>query len=600
LPLYKTGTVSNPVINIETANKFRLGAVQVGTNLDLSGVGVIDVLQSTTTQKGVVQLADNVSTPSQFLALTANQGYLLQQQINSLSFATDLIFSGTFDPTVPEMVNVTTKGQEAGFVQGANLPLPSTENESHFVIVSERGIYTPPGSVTPVDAHVGSWFVSNATEWRYLKINEQVPSATETNEGIIRLATLQEAIDGVNDTAAITSCKMAQVSVEKCNYTAKGDILAATGAGTPTALPVGSDSQFLSANSACPEGLEWVDQPPAIPCSVIGNQGSIVVGTGPSTPSSLPLGLGNQYLRVNYSCPTGLEWVTVTNTFAIPCSILTEAGTLVTADGPSNPIALPRGTKDQILTVCPACVASGGLLWTDNPSINQSYLLGQSKGSLIVSTGVTGAIATQLGVGDNPAANGLALVSCNVTSTGLCWAKASPPESCFTALGQLYVGTGPNGLCALAPGADGQVLTANSSSTTGVEWATVSSALPFANERLEDGGVVMSDTSPVIVSYQYKLLPLVNYPSGLWLINVWGEVCSGGNAQGWIQLFCGQGATFCGMPLVEFWMPNTRTTMPISTSAVLSNANDDLKLQLFDTASAKWCYALSYSAIKVG
>ncbi|MFZ9739573.1 MAG: tail fiber protein, partial [Prochlorotrichaceae cyanobacterium] len=122
LPLYKTGTVSNPVINIETANKFRLGAVQVGTNLNLSGVGVIDVLQSTTTQKGIVQLADNTSSTSKFLALTANQGYLLQQQINSLSFATDLIFSGTFDPTVPEMVNVTTKGQEAGFVQGANLP----------------------------------------------------------------------------------------------------------------------------------------------------------------------------------------------------------------------------------------------------------------------------------------------------------------------------------------------------------------------------------------------------------------------------------------------------------------------------------------------
>jgi hypothetical protein len=570
LPLYKTGTVSNPVINIETANQFRLGAVQVGTNLNVSGAGVIDVLQSTTAQKGIVQLADNTSSTSKFLALTANQGYLLQQQINALSFATDLVFSGTFDPTVPEMVNVTTKGLEAGFVQGANLPLPAPENSAHFVIVAERGIYTPPGGTTPIDAHVGSWFLSNGTEWRYLKINEQVPYATESSPGVIRLATLQEAIDGVDDTAAITSCKMAQVSVEKCSYTAKGDILSATSAGTTTALPVGNDSQFLSANSACPEGLEWVDQPPAIPCSVIGNCGSIVVGSAPSTPTSLPIGLNNQFLRVNYNCPTSMEWVTVTNNFGIPCSILTSAGSLITATGPSSPVALPRGNDGQQLTVCSACTATGGLTWSNsNCYIETCYLEGPTfaqrcpRGSLIA-TNNSGVIATVRGAGDDVRYNGHALVSCTTSSTGLCWAEASPPQSCFTGTaGEIYVGTdrllssGLYELCALMPGTNGQILKIDDTQPQRVVWGSPWPAT--ACEFVADGITVTKGNDCV-----YTLLPTTNYPVGTWMVTMWGSACNAGGSACMRFYFAGQ-------PVQYIEYPNTNSEIPFSQTAFICN-----------------------------
>jgi hypothetical protein len=41
-------------------------------------------------------------------------------------------------------------------------------------------------------------------------------------------------------------------------FTAVGDILVGTGAGTYSALPVGTDGYTLSANSSCAEGIEWV------------------------------------------------------------------------------------------------------------------------------------------------------------------------------------------------------------------------------------------------------------------------------------------------------------------------------------------------------
>lgn len=567
LPLYKTGTVSNPVINVETANKFRLGVVQIGPNLDLSGVGVVDVLQGSTLNKGVVQLADNTASTSKFLALTANQGYLLQQQINSLTITTDLVFSGTFDPTVPEMVNVTTKGQQAGFVQGANLPLPAPENEGHFVIVAERGIYTPPGSVTPVDAHVGSWFLSNGTDWRYLKINEQVPQATETSSGVIRLATLQEALDGVDDTAAITSCKMAQVSVEKCNYTAKGTILAGEGAGVPTALPVGTDGQFLTVDSNETAGIKWVDKPAAIPCAVIQNCGSIVVGSAPATPASHPIGLNNQYLRVNYSCPNGLEWATVTNTFAIPCSTLTAAGDLITANAPGNPVALSRPpVTGSVLQVNTACTATGGLTWVDNPFICCSEFPFFGNGTLIVQNqladvkyfaGVAGASLYQTGA---------FLVADNSETAKMIWCERPPivfnndyGSVPGTLLTKQSGDQAQSRLCQLSPGADGAVLTANSSCALGLEWVEPLVATTTAFETIGENVSVSKNGAKCNL-----ILPTTNYPVGYYWVNVWGYIYDDtGSAKSEIS--------FVDQPQLKQEFPNTRTCLPFALSGFICN-----------------------------
>ena len=90
--------------------------------------------------------------------------------------------------------------------------------------------------------------------------------------------------------------------------TGKGEIVVATGASTPTALPVGTNGQVLYANSACSTGLCWGAAGGGIPCSVITAKGDIVVGTASSTPAVLPVGTFNQVLLADSGCAAGLKW----------------------------------------------------------------------------------------------------------------------------------------------------------------------------------------------------------------------------------------------------------------------------------------------------
>ena len=57
---------------------------------------------------------------------------------------------------------------------------------------------------------------------------------------------------------------------------------------------------------------------------------------------------------------------------AIPKSCITAVGTLITGTGPSTPLALPVGTNGTVLTACSSC--AGGLYWgTNTPSGTASY-----------------------------------------------------------------------------------------------------------------------------------------------------------------------------------------------------------------------------------
>jgi hypothetical protein len=151
----------------QTASLVSKGVVQVGTNLSITGAGVLSVPAASTTTAGATTLVNNTSTNDSSKALTAAQGYNLQQQINALVISNNLTFAGTFDASTSKMLVVTTEGALVGFVAGSNLPPPTTSNKEYFVIVTVGGSYSPPGSGGPYVTTQGDWFVSNGTIWTF-------------------------------------------------------------------------------------------------------------------------------------------------------------------------------------------------------------------------------------------------------------------------------------------------------------------------------------------------------------------------------------------------------------------------------------------------
>lgn len=194
-------------------------AVESGEVRTVSGVGaisvdssdaenpVISVAAASTSTAGVVQLVDNTSSTSTTQALTANQGKVLQDQINSLSLSSNITLGGTFDPATGLMVTVTAQGSNQGFIIGQ--AIPSAAGNSEMFVISEgySADFTAPGGSSEM-YHVGDWLLSDGSVWNFLDVGHQPASATDSYAGVVELATNAETQDGVNSTSAVTPASL--------------------------------------------------------------------------------------------------------------------------------------------------------------------------------------------------------------------------------------------------------------------------------------------------------------------------------------------------------------------------------------------------------
>jgi len=265
---------------------------------------VIGVLQSSTTQAGVVQLNNTRTSTAADQALTAAQGKILQDQIGVLSIAGSLAYSGTFDASTGTMDSVTVIGTNAGFAVGQNIPAPSVATTDHFVIVTVPGTYSPPGGGGPFNLDQGDWLFCNGTDWVQVQLGTRLPYASTTSPGAVELSTDAETQAGADGTVAVTpqslqskvsdsvalQCSffiasstavksafdLADAAIPKSVLSAadKGSLLTGTGVGQPVALPVGNDGYVLQACSACTTGLYWAST------SGLGTVQTINTGTG--------------------------------------------------------------------------------------------------------------------------------------------------------------------------------------------------------------------------------------------------------------------------------------------------------------------------------
>lgn len=261
----------------------------------------------------------------------------------------------------------------------------------------------------------------------------------------------------------------ANVAIPCTTITGQGAILTGTSAGTPAALPVGTEGQGLVVCGTAPTGLAWSDTAAAIECATLTAKGDIIAASAASTPTAVPVGTDGQVLKACALCAAGVFWDTDVAGDDIPCSILTQTGQLITAASAGNPIVVNVGTAGQILT--PNGAVAGGLEWIDNPSVPlASYT---NTGDILVASGASATVALPVGT------DGQVLKACALCTTtgGLFWATdeegADIPCSLLTATGEIVVASGANTPFALPVGTDGQVLKACAACTTtaGLTWA---------------------------------------------------------------------------------------------------------------------------------
>ena len=482
---------------------------------------VISVATATTAVAGVTTLIDNTTTNDNTRALTAAQGYSLQQQIDNLAVASNITLAGTLNAATGLIATSTTEGSAAGFNVGSALPAAVVGNDNYYVIVTTGGSYDPPGAGGPYTATQGDWFLSNGTSWEYLNVGFDPQNASTTVSGIVRLATPAETLTGTDNTIANTPAGAAATYVKCAAFTAKGTILGASAASTPSALTVGINGQVLLADSACATGLKWGNISAALTPATPTTAGVVVgcvsatcniVGLGCfavqcHTSGNGNIGIGTCALRSNTTgClniaigSLALGSATVSNS-----NIAIGGGTLTGSSVGSNNVAVGvsavNGTTGSSNVALGNCALQNATSGSNNTTVGtcagrnvttgcNNVLLGfdtrvpVSTSSCQLAIGfsatdnwLTGdsTKAIQPGAGIRDCANNLGINGQVLASNGsnaVCWQTLTPtiPCACVTGKGSIITGTGVGAVSPLTVGADGQLLVACSAAANGLCW----------------------------------------------------------------------------------------------------------------------------------
>jgi microcystin-dependent protein len=381
------GAYKNASLNVDQYGKVTVAGTGVPPiytglgNFPISVTGAAPTLNvaigtATTSQQGATQLVDDLVTQDNTKALTAKQGYTLNQNINSIPIppVEGQFYAGTFSVVSQTMQSVTINGQGKGFVPGGTLPSPGGIAVEGFVTCVDSGSFSPPGGGGPYTVKAGDQFYCGTTQWLYVRRTLDYPYATTTTPGLVQLATQASVIGFTNNTFVCTPFSLANLDATTTElgwvYTASDletqTLLSPTKAVTPAnlnALPatlfdrgivqLNNTTSSTSTTQAATIGSLNAVYVAAILKSQITAVGDIIAGQSSAVPYTVSRGSDKQVLHVDDTAPAGVKWAEYDPPATVPVGTIMWFATNNALKVPTNWVVCDGSTESALANTSP-------------------------------------------------------------------------------------------------------------------------------------------------------------------------------------------------------------------------------------------------------